>query len=244
MHHPRNGDPDMTNTTRTRTRRDFLALSAAALAGAGIAGCSTLGIGGDSSTASGPAKAPKPINKARTLVAYFSMPETDEPDGMTEDEANSTHVVDGKVLGNTQYVAQIIGQRTGSELFRVETAEKLPRNHGALEDLALEWQEADERPKLKSKIRNFTDYDTIFIGYPIWWYAMPMPVHTFLEEHDFKGKTVILFTTHGGNGLSGTVETVTEKLSDATVVSNGFTISRDDMDDTEGQVREWLRSVG
>jgi flavodoxin len=208
----------------------------------GVAGCSTLGIG-DSSTASGPSKASKPINKSRTLIAYFSMPETDDPNGMTEDEENSTHVVDGKVLGNTQYVAQLIGQHTGSELFRIETAEKLPRDHGALEDLALSWQEANERPKLKSKIRNVKGYDTIFIGYPIWWYEMPMPIHTFLEENDFKGKTVILFTTHGGNGLSGTVETVTEKLSDATVLSNGFTISRDDMDDAEGQVRDWLKSV-
>ncbi|MFF1259527.1 flavodoxin [Streptomyces sp. NPDC058321] len=225
-----------------RTRRNFLTLGAAAIAGVCVAGCSTLGIG-DATTASGPAKAPKPINKSRTLIAYFSMPETDDPNGMTEDEENSTHVVDGKVLGNTQYVAQLIGQRTGSELFRIETAEKLPRDHGALEDVALAWQDANERPKLKSKIRNIKDYDTIFIGYPIWWYEMPMPIHTFLEENDFKGKTVILFTTHGGNGLSGTVETVTEKLSDATVLSNGFTISRDDMADAEGQVHDWLKSV-
>lgn len=232
----------MTNNS-IRTRRSFLALGAAVLAGAGAAGCSTLGIGGDSSTATGPAKAPEPIDKARTLVAYFSMPETDEPDNMSEDEANSTHVVDGKVLGNTQYVAQIIGQRTGAELFRIETAQELSRDHGALEDIALEWQEADARPELKSKVVNFEDYDTVFIGYPIWWYEMPMPIHTFLEEHDFKGKTVILFTTHGGNGLSGTVETVTEKLPEATVVSNGFTISRDDMDDAEEQVREWLGRV-
>ncbi|WP_432082745.1 flavodoxin [Streptomyces sp. WAC 04229] len=230
----------MTNTTRTR--RSFLGLGAALLAGAGAAGCSPLGIG-DSSTASGPAKAPKPIDKSRTLVTYFSMPETDDPDGMSEDEANSTHVVDGKVLGNTQYVAQLIAQRTGSELFRIETAKTLPRNHDELEDIALTWQEADERPKLKSRIDNFQDYDTVFVGYPIWWYEMPMPIHTFLEENDFTGKTVILFTTHGGNGLSGTVETVTEKLPGATVISNGFTISRDDMDDAPGEVRAWLESV-
>ncbi|MFD3817605.1 flavodoxin [Streptomyces rubiginosohelvolus] len=230
----------MTNTTRTR--RSFLGLGAALLAGAGAAGCSTLGIA-DSSTASGPAKAPKPIDKSRTLVTYFSMPETDDPDGMSDDEANSTHVVDGKVFGNTQYVAQLIAQRTGAELFRIETAKTLPLNHDELEDIALEWQEADERPKLKSKPANFQDYDTVFVGYPIWWYEMPMPIHTFLEENDFTGKTVILFTTHGGNGLSGTVETITDKLPDATVISNGFTISRDDMDDAPGEVREWLESV-
>ncbi|MCX4505969.1 flavodoxin [Streptomyces anulatus] len=230
-------------TNATRTRRSFLGLGAALLAGAGTAGCSTLGIS-DSSTASGPAKAPKPIDKSRTLVTYFSMPETDDPDGMSDDEANSTHVVDGKVLGNTQYVARLIAQRTGAELFRIETAKTLPRNHDELEDIALAWQEADERPKLMSKPANFQDYETVFVGYPIWWYEMPMPIHTFLEENNFTGKTVILFTTHGGNGLSGTVETVTDKLPDATVISNGFTISRDDMDDAPGEVREWLESVG
>ncbi|MEU9288282.1 flavodoxin [Streptomyces sp. NPDC048275] len=225
------------------TRRQFLALAGAAMAGASVAGCSIIG-GGDTSSGSGPSKIDRPLDKTRTLVTYFSVPETDDPDNMTEDEENSTHVVDGKVLGNTQYVAQIIEKRTGADVFRIETAENLPLDHGTLEDLALEQQEANARPELKALIPNLEAYDTVFIGYPIWWYDLPMPVYTFLEQHDFSGKNIILFSTHGGNRLGETVGAITEKLSDSTVISNAFTISRDDMENTEAEVGNWLDSLG
>ncbi|MHA5048902.1 flavodoxin [Streptomyces sp. SD15] len=230
----------MTSTTR----RKFLALATVALAGSSAAGCSIAGGAGEAFSDSESSETVPPLDKSSTLVAYFSVPETDDPNNMTEDEENSTHVVDGKVLGNTQYVAQIIGERTGAEVFRIETAEELPLDHGTLEDLALEQQEANERPKLKALIPNLEEYDTVFIGYPIWWYELPMPMHTFLEQHDFSGKNIILFSTHGGNRLSGTVETITETLSDSTVISNAFTISRDDMGNAEAEVGDWLDSLG
>ncbi|MGW6906839.1 flavodoxin [Streptomyces sp. NPDC054940] len=224
------------------TRRKFLGLAAAVVA-AGAGGCAIGGADNNSSESSSSKSAP-PLDKSRTLVAYFSVPETDDPDDMTEDEANSTHVVDGKVIGNTQYVAQLIGQRTGAELFRIETARELPRDHGRLEQIALDLQEAGARPKLKALIPNLDDYETVFIGYPIWWYDLPMPVYTFLEEHDFTGKNIILFSTHGGSRLSGTDDTIAEALPDATVMDNALSISRDDMDDAETEVRDWLASLG
>ncbi|MFF3712961.1 flavodoxin [Streptomyces phaeochromogenes] len=228
---------------KSTTRRSFLTLAGAALTGVGVAGCSLIGAD-DSPSGSGPTKIDRPLEKSRTLIAYFSVPETEDPDNMSDDEENSTHVVDGKVLGNTQYVAQIIEKRTGAEVFRIETAEELPLDHATLEDLALEQQEGNARPKLKTLIPNLEDYDTVFVGYPIWWYDLPMPMYTFLEEHDFGGKDIILFSTHGGNRLSGTVETITETLSDSTVISNAFTISRDDMGEAEAEVGGWLDSLG
>ncbi|WP_328370241.1 flavodoxin [Streptomyces sp. NBC_00457] len=230
----------MTSTTR----RKFLALTTVALAGAGTAGCSIIRGAGEALGGSEASKTVPPLDNSRTLVAYFSMPETDDPNNMTENEQNSTHVVDRKVLGNTQHVAQIIVESTGAEVFRIETAEELPLDHKTLSDLALKQQEDDERPKLKALIPNLEEYGTVFIGYPIWWYSLPMPVHTFLEQHDFSKKNIILFTTHGGSRLSGTVEIVTEKLADSTVISNAFTISRDDMDNAEAEVGDWLDSLG
>ncbi|WP_030350427.1 flavodoxin [Streptomyces scopuliridis] len=227
----------------TTKRRKFLALATATLAGAAVAGCSTGGAGNTSSNST-PSKLLPPLDDSRILIAYFSVPETDDPNNMSDDEENSTHVVDGKVLGNTQYVAQIIEERTGAEVFRIETAEELPLDHETLENLALEQQEANERPKLKALIPNLEEYDTVFIGYPIWWYDLPMPMYTFLEEHDFSGKNIMLFSTHGGNRLSGTVETITDTLSDSTVISNALTISRDDMDDAEAEVVNWLDGLG
>ncbi|MFE3828508.1 flavodoxin [Streptomyces sp. NPDC059092] len=224
---------------KSTTRRHFLALATSTLAGAAVAGCSTGG-SGNTSSGSAPSKPLPPLNESRALVTYFSVPETDDPNNMSDDEENSTHVVDGKVLGNTQHVAQIISERTGAEMFRIETAEELPLDHETLENLALEQQEANARPKLKSPIPDLEKYDTVFIGYPIWWYELPMPMHTFLEQNDFSGKNIVLFSTHGGNRLSGTVETITDKLADSNVISNALTISRDDMDDAEDEVVKWL----
>lgn len=230
----------MTSTTR----RNFLALATVALAGSSVTGCSIIGGAGEALTESESTETVAPLDKSRTLVAYFSVPETNDPNDMTEDDANSTHIVDGKILGNTQYVAQIIGDRTGAEVFRIETAEELPLDHDTLEDLALEQQEVKARPKLRALIPNLQQYDTVFIGYPIWWYDLPMPMYTFLEQHDFSGKNIILFSTHGGSRLSGTVDTITETLSDAKVIGNAFTISRDDMGNAEAEVGDWLDSLG
>jgi flavodoxin len=180
------------------------------------------------------------LDGSRTLVAYFSVPLTDSPEGMNQDEENSTHVVDGVVLGNTQYVAQLIEARTGADTFRIETAAELPLDFPVLEEQALQEQEAGARPELKALIPNLDDYDTVFVGYPIYWYDMPMPVYSFLEQHDFGGKTIIPFTTHGGSRLSGTVEIITEMLADSTVVADAYTISRDDMDSAEPEVGAWL----
>ena len=89
---------------KSTERRAFLGLLAAAAAGVTVAGCTPAG--GQNNTA--PSGAALSLDGSRTLVTYFSMPETDDPNNMTEDEENSTHVVDVKVLGNTQYVAQLI----------------------------------------------------------------------------------------------------------------------------------------
>jgi flavodoxin len=236
-------------------RRAFLGLLGAAAAGIGIAACTPGGKSGGNASSTGaatPSGAPAPSGSAApsgsstaaggsgALVAYFSMPETDDPNDMTEDEANSTHVVDGKVLGNTQYVAQLIQARTGAEIFRIETAQPLPTDHQALIDESRRLFDENARPELKSMVDNMAGYSTVYIGYPIWDYELPTPVNTFLEGHDFNGKNIVLFSTHGGNGLADTVATITEQLSGATVNQNGFTISRDNMDRAEAEVGSWL----
>lgn len=223
------------------TRRNVLASAVLGIAGIGLAGCSRLGLGGSSGDGE---PLERPLDGARTLIAYFSVPLTDDPDDMNRDEENSTHVVDGKVLGNTQYVAQLIQARTGAELFRIETAVPLPLDYAVLAPQAEQEQQTGARPALKALVPSLADYDTVFVGYPIYWYDLPMPVYTFLEDHDFAGKTVIPFSTHGGSRLSGTVEVITEKLSSATVSGNAFTISRDDMGEAEDEVRNWLDGLG
>ncbi|MGN1038018.1 MAG: flavodoxin, partial [Mailhella sp.] len=141
--------------------------------------------------------------EGKTLVMYFSMPETDRAEGMTRDEENSTVVVDGKVLGNTQYAAMLIAGYLDADLFRIEPREPYPTDHRTLVTQAEEEKRVDARPEAKA-MPEVQTYDTVFIGYPNWWADIPMILYTVLEKIDLSGKRVIPFCTHGGSSLSGT----------------------------------------
>lgn len=78
----------------------------------------------------------------------------------------------------------------------------------------------------------------------IWWGDLLMPVYTFLKGHDLAGKKVILFSTHGGSGLAGTVETITHLENGADVVQNAYTISRDDVTEAAPSFSNWLKQLG
>ena len=179
-------------------------------------------------------------NNSKTLIAYFSLPETT---GKAKED--STITVNGENLGNTQYVANLIQEHTGADVFRIEPVKEYNiTDHQALIDDAKEEQNNDDRPEIKNRISNFEDYDTIFIGYPIWWSDLPQILYTFLESYDFNGKNVYLFSTNGGSGLSGTVNTIKNKLSSANVNENAFKLNRDNMEDAPAKVKSWLKEIG
>lgn len=180
----------------------------------------------------------------KPLIVYFSMPETDNPQNMTREEENSTVVINGKVLGNTQYVAQLIQEMTGGDIFRILPQKPYPTDHRTLVDLASEEQKQDARPAIVGKIEEPEAYDTIFIGYPNWWGDMPMILYTFLEQYDFSGKTLIPFCTHGGSGFSRTIRTIQDKQPGATVIRNGYSLSRSRMERAPSGVAEWLKEIG
>ena len=181
-------------------------------------------------------------NDGKTLVVYFSMPETSEPDNMTDEEANSTVVIDGEVLGNTQYMAYVIAENSGADIFRIEPETPYPTDHDTLVDLAAEEQDADARPAIKDQIENIADYDTIFLGYPNWWGDIPMILYSFLEQYDLSGKTVIPFNTHGGSGFSNTINTIRSLEPDADVL-DGLSISRNHIQDAEAEIVEWVNGL-
>ncbi|MGN0612930.1 MAG: flavodoxin, partial [Porcipelethomonas sp.] len=176
---------------------------------------------------------------SRILVAYFTMPE----DGSDADAGASRVVTaDGKVQGNVEYFANIIADETGADMFRIETAEQYPGTHDPLVDQAAEERDSGARPELSSHIENLDDYDTIFIGYPIWWYDMPMAMNTFFEEYDFGGKTIVPFSSHGGSGFSGTIDQMTEYEPNAKLL-DGFTVSREDVPDSGDELKAWLSDL-
>lgn len=183
------------------------------------------------------------VKGKKPLIVYFSMPETDNPHNMTREEENSAVVIDGKVLGNTQYVAQLIQEMTGGDIFRILPQKPYPTDHRTLVDLAEKEQNQDARPAIKGKIDAPEAYDTIFIGYPNWWGDMPMILYTFLEQYDFSGKTIIPFCTHGGSGFSRTIQTIQDKQPGATVIRDGYSLSRSRMERAPSGVVAWLTEI-
>ena len=208
---------------------------------AGAAGCSAFTGGSTSSEKSSQADQ---INKqGKTLIVYFSQPETNSPDNMTKEEDNSTVVIDGKVLGNTQYVAEVIQKQTNADIARIEPVTPYTTDHKALVDLAKQEKYEDARPAIKD-IPNIEQYDTIFVGYPIWWADMPMVMYTFFDKYDLSGKTMIPFSTPGGSGLADTVDAIKKAEPNATVIEDAYSVSRDDVQEAEPEIVGWLKSLG
>lgn len=180
----------------------------------------------------------------KALVVYFSLPETTSPNNMTKEEANSTVVINGEVLGNTQYLAYLIQKNTNADIFRLEPKVPYPTDHKTLVDLAKTEQNNNARPELAKNIPNLDQYDIIFLGYPNWWGDLPMILYSFLESHDLSGKTIVPFNSHGGSGFSNTISTIAALQPNAKVIKNGFTVSRDSVQDCASNVAAWLKGLG
>ena len=182
--------------------------------------------------------APTPSNtNGKNLVVYFSMPDNVD---------DSTVVIDGETLGNTQYMAYVIQETVGADIFRIEPETPYPTDHDELVDLASEEQSNNARPAIKDTIENFDTYENIFVGYPNWWASIPMPVASFLEEYDLSGKTIIPFFTHNGSSSgASSISTVAELCPDSTVLTDDyFTYSGNNVDEAESAVDEWLTELG
>ena len=173
----------------------------------------------------------------KILVAYFTWP---EPDGVDASSGASRIIKDGKLYGNTEYVARMIAEATGGDLFAIETEKEYPSPHKPLIDEAKREQKANERPRLTTHIDNLAEYDVIFVGYPNWWYDMPMAIYTFFDEYDFGGKTVIPFVTHGGSRFSQSVETIRGLEKQAKVIE-GPAIPGRSAGDARESIRTWLQ---
>lgn len=175
----------------------------------------------------------------KVLIAYFTMPERD---GVDASSGASRLIVDGKLYGNVEYIANVIKEETGGDLFAIKTSRMYPESHKDLVDFAAKEQKENARPKLATKIENLADYDVVFIGFPNWWYDLPQPLYSFFDDYDFKGKTIIPFCVHGGSGFSSTIETITKLEPEATIVK-GYTVSRNRVGRAKEDVISWLKEI-
>lgn len=169
----------------------------------------------------------------KTLVAYFSRTGENYGVGVIE-------------KGNTHIIADIIAEKTNADIFEIRTLNAYPENYDECTDVAKKEQEESARPELAENLDSLDGYDTIFLGYPIWWGDMPMAVYTFIESHNFSGKTIVPFCTHAGSGMSGTVETLKIELDGATVLDGlalEGTIAQNSFNEAEQAINEYLNNI-
>ena len=110
-------------------------------------------------------------------------------------------------------------------------------------DLAKEEQKNGELPPFEGAVENIGQYDTVFIGGPVWWGTYPQVMFTFFKKYDLSGKTIIPFTTHEGSGLGSCVKDVKKAYPNATVTGE-FSIYGHDVREGKSKVEKWLKKIG
>lgn len=146
--------------------------------------------------------------------------------------------------GNTQQLAEMIADQTGGERFRI-VPETAYTNEDVF-DRAQSELNSGTRPPLAEHIDGgvMAEYDVIFIGFPIWWYDLPMPVWTFLEEYDLSGKTIIPFFSHNGSSSgASSISTVRRLCPNSTVESNYLSVRGSSVSGAEEQITDWLNEL-
>lgn len=179
---------------------------------------------------------PEPTASDSTvLVIYFSR----------TGEQYTVGVID---KGNTAIVAEMIAEQTGADLFEVIPADDhYPMTYDELTDVAKREQSEKARPAYAGSLPDLSQYDTVFIGAPVWWGDWPMILYTVFENNDFSGKKLIPFSTHEGSGLSG----FDRKLASAcpgSEILDGLAVRGNDAQNRQEQVRDsvndWLAGLG
>lgn len=167
--------------------------------------------------------------KGKALVVFFS-------------HAGENYSVGNIKVGNTKIVADYISEITGADQFEIVTHKYDGMAYRPLTRLAQEEAERGELPPYEGKIDNIDDYDTIFIGGPIWWGTYPQVMFTFFRDYDLNGKTIIPFSTHEGSGLGSCVSDIKKTYLKATV-TNAFSIAGHDVRSGSARVEKWLQNL-
>ena len=172
------------------------------------------------------------MSSKKYLVAFFSLPGDTYNVGIVKD-------------GNTKMLAQHIVAYLKADQFHIIGENKYPEKFSDIANQSKKEKKEKLRPKLISKIDNFAQYDTIFIGYPIWCGDYPMAVYTFLENYDFTNKNVFPFCTHEGSGNAGTFKNLKKIIPKANVNTNGLVMlgSKAREPDAKQKVENWIKKL-
>lgn len=145
---------------------------------------------------------------------------------------------------NTEIMAGYVTDATGGDTFRIRPETPYTTDYNEVIQIAQEERNNNARPALAENIseEDFANYDVVFLGYPIWWYDAPMIIYTFIESHDFTGKTIVPFATSGGSGIQE--ENKFRQITNATVLEGLCIPSFRDSDSNRNRVNEWVEGLG
>lgn len=174
------------------------------------------------------------------LVAYFSWADNailaDDVDAVT-----SPSVI---APGNVQQLAGWVQEQTGGDLFSIRVTDPYPSDWDECLERANQERGDNARPELVENVENLDQYDTVFLGYPNWWYGVPMALLSFLENNDLSGKQIYLFCSHGTGGLANSVEIISEAMPDGQISDNIFDCYEEDAASSEESILTWLNELG
>jgi flavodoxin len=165
----------------------------------------------------------------KTIIVYFSR--TGENYGVG--------VID---IGNTARIAQYINNKIDADTFEIIAKEPYSDVYSEAVDRAQKEKNENARPEFIGEIENIDQYDTVFIGYPIWWSTMPMIMNTFLEKYDMTGKTIIPFSTNEGSGWGSSLTDLRNLCPNSTIL-NGYNTQGRNAVNAENAVTEWLNNL-
>lgn len=157
---------------------------------------------------------------AKSLVAYFS------------------------ASGVTKKAAEVLAKAAGADLHEIKPA--VPYTDADLNWMnkksrsSVEMADPSSRPEIANKVENMAQYDTVFVGFPIWWYVAPTIINTFLEQYDFSGKKIILFATSGGSGFGKTVAALKGSVSALAEIKEGRLLNGRV---SEAELKDWVKSL-
>ncbi len=167
---------------------------------------------------------------SKSLVVFFS-------------HAGENYSVGNIKVGNTKIVADYISEMTGADQFEIVADKDYDMPYMELIEVAKQEAHDGELPPMVGKLEDADQYDTIFIGGPVWWGTYPQVMFTFFRDYDLNGKTIIPFTTHEGSGLASCVEDVKRAYPNADV-KPGFAIYGHDVRSGRNKVEKWLKGLG
>ena len=172
------------------------------------------------------------------LILYFSADNTKDVDAVS----SATPMPNGE--SSVKWIADIIHDEVGGDIEPIIPSKDYPLEYDALADAAKAEVDNNERPAFEPLSVDPTQYKTVFIGYPIWWYTLPMVLETFFDTYDLSGVTIVPFNTHAGSRDGNTYNMIREREPNANVI-DGIAIAGSDAgsDSAKTQVLEWVKKL-